>query len=42
LPLTGTELAKELKIISPIGLPDAAPAARFVAHVVREARIGRR
>jgi len=37
LPLTGKELAKELKIISPIGLPDAAPAARFVAHVLRDA-----
>jgi DNA-binding transcriptional LysR family regulator len=42
LPLTGTELAKELKIIAPFGLPDAAPAARFVAHVAREARAGRR
>jgi DNA-binding transcriptional LysR family regulator len=32
------ELAKEMKIISPIGLPDAAPAARFIAHVLRDAR----
>jgi hypothetical protein len=31
-----------LKIIAPLGLPDAAPAARFVAHVAREARAGRR
>jgi DNA-binding transcriptional LysR family regulator len=37
LHLKDTELAKDLKIISPIGLPDAAPAARFVAHVLREA-----
>ncbi|MGZ5871906.1 MAG: LysR family transcriptional regulator [Bradyrhizobium sp.] len=36
LRLKGIELAKELKIISPIGLPDAAPAARFVAHVLRD------
>lgn len=34
LPLRGIELAKELKIISPVGLPEAAPASRFVAHVV--------
>jgi DNA-binding transcriptional LysR family regulator len=33
------ELVKELKIISPIGVPDAAPAARFVAHVLRDARV---
>jgi DNA-binding transcriptional LysR family regulator len=37
LRLKRIELVKELKIISPIGLPDAAPAARFVAHVLREA-----
>lgn len=39
LPLTEKELAKELKIISPVGLPDAAPAARFVAHVLADARV---
>ncbi len=38
LGLKGTELVKELKIISPVGLPDAAPAARFVAHVLNEAQ----
>jgi DNA-binding transcriptional LysR family regulator len=38
LPLNGIELVKELKIISPIGLPQAAPAARFVTHVLRDAR----
>jgi DNA-binding transcriptional LysR family regulator len=37
LRLKDIELVKELKIISPIGLPDAAPAARFVAHVLRDA-----
>ena len=37
LRLKGIELVKELKIISPIGLPDAAPAARFVAHVLGDA-----
>jgi DNA-binding transcriptional LysR family regulator len=37
LRLKNIELVKELKIISPIGLPDAAPAARFVAHVLRDA-----
>jgi DNA-binding transcriptional LysR family regulator len=37
LGLRGIELVKELKIISPIGLPDAAPATRFVAHVLRDA-----
>lgn len=36
LRLKGLELVKELKIILPVGLPDAAPAARFVAHVMRE------
>ncbi len=34
LRLKGSELAKELKIIAPIGLPDTAPAARLVAHVL--------
>jgi DNA-binding transcriptional LysR family regulator len=37
LPLKDIELVKELKIILPIGLPDAAPATRFVAHVLRDA-----
>jgi len=37
LRLKDIELVKELKIISPIGLPDAAPAARFVARVLRDA-----
>jgi DNA-binding transcriptional LysR family regulator len=37
LHLKDTELAKDLKIISPIGLPDTAPAARFVTHVLTEA-----
>jgi DNA-binding transcriptional LysR family regulator len=37
LGLKDIELVKELKIISPIGLPDAAPAARFVAQVLRDA-----
>ncbi len=34
LRLKGIELVKELKVISPIGLPDTAPAARLVAHVL--------
>jgi DNA-binding transcriptional LysR family regulator len=34
LRLKGIELAEELKIIAPIGLPDTAPAARLVAHVL--------
>jgi DNA-binding transcriptional LysR family regulator len=38
LPLTGIELAKELKIIVPIGLPEAAPAARFLVHILGDAR----
>ena len=38
LRLKDIELVKELKIISPIGLPDAAPAARFVAQVLKDAR----
>jgi len=37
LRLKDIELVKELKIISPIGLPDAAPAARFVAQVLKDA-----
>lgn len=37
LRLKSIELVKELKIIAPIGLPDAAPAARFVARVLRDA-----
>jgi DNA-binding transcriptional LysR family regulator len=39
LRLKDIELVKELKIISPIGVPDAAPAARFVAHVLRDASV---
>jgi DNA-binding transcriptional LysR family regulator len=39
LPLKGIELAKELKIISPVGLPEAAPASRFVAHVLSNAAL---
>ena len=35
LRLKGIELAKELKIVAPIGLPDTAPAARLVAHILR-------
>jgi DNA-binding transcriptional LysR family regulator len=37
LPINGIELAKELKIIAPVGLPEAAPASRFVAHVLGNA-----
>jgi DNA-binding transcriptional LysR family regulator len=37
LPLDGIELAKELKVIAPVGLPEAAPASLFVAHVLRNA-----
>jgi DNA-binding transcriptional LysR family regulator len=37
LPLNGIELAKDLKIISPSGLPDAAPARRFMSHVLKGA-----
>ena len=40
LRLKDIELVKELKIISPIGVPEAAPAARFVAHVLKDARAG--
>jgi DNA-binding transcriptional LysR family regulator len=39
LRLKDIDLVKELKIISPIGVPDAAPAARFVAHVLRDASV---
>ena len=39
LRLKDTELVKELKIILPIGVPDAAPAARFVAHILRDAGV---
>jgi DNA-binding transcriptional LysR family regulator len=38
LPLNGIELAKDLKIISPSGLPEAAPATRFMSHVLKESR----
>lgn len=38
LPLNGIELAKDLKIISPSGLPEAVPATRFIAHVLKESR----
>ena len=38
LRLKGIELVKELKVISPIGLPDTAPAARLVAHVLGDSR----
>lgn len=34
LGLKGIGLVKELKIIAPTGLPDAAPAVRFVGHVL--------
>lgn len=37
LRINAIELVKELKVISPIGLPDTAPAARLVAHVLRDA-----
>jgi DNA-binding transcriptional LysR family regulator len=35
LPLNGIELAKDLKIIAPSGLPEAAPATRFISHVLK-------
>lgn len=35
LPLDGIELAKELKIVAPVGLPEAAPATRFISHLLR-------
>lgn len=38
LPLDGIELAKDLKIISPSGLPETAPVTRFISHVLRERR----
>jgi DNA-binding transcriptional LysR family regulator len=34
LPLNGIELAKDLKIISPSGLPETALATRFISHVL--------
>ena len=34
LPLSGIELAKELKIILPSGLPEAAPTSRFLTYVL--------
>ena len=37
LRLERIELVKELKIISPMGLPEAAPAARFIVHVLKDA-----
>jgi DNA-binding transcriptional LysR family regulator len=37
LRLKEIELAKEMKVILPLDVPAAAPAARFVAHVLREA-----
>ena len=37
LTLNGIELAKDLKIISPSGLPEAAPATRFMSHVLKGA-----
>jgi LysR family transcriptional regulator, low CO2-responsive transcriptional regulator len=39
LPLNGVELAKDLKIISPSGLPEAAPAMRFISFVLEEGRL---
>ena len=38
--LNGIELTKELKIISPAGMPEAAPASRFVGHVLSTACSG--
>jgi DNA-binding transcriptional LysR family regulator len=38
LRLKDIELVKELKIISPIGVPAAAPAARFMTHVLGDVR----
>ena len=35
LTLRGIELAKDLKIISPSGLSEAAPATRFMSHVLK-------
>ncbi len=37
LALNGIELAKDLKIIAPSGLPEAAPAKRFMSHVLKGA-----
>ena len=39
LPLNGIELAKELKIIAPSGLPEAAPAMRFISYILEEGRL---
>jgi DNA-binding transcriptional LysR family regulator len=39
LRLKDIELVKELKIISPLGVPAAAPAARFMAHVLADVRV---
>lgn len=39
LRLKDIDLVKELKIISPIGVPDAAPATRFVAHVLGDVSV---
>lgn len=38
LNLKDVALTKEMKVISPLGVPAAAPAARFVARVLRDAR----
>lgn len=40
LPLKTIDLAKELKIVTPLYLPPAAPAARFAAQVLSEAGAG--
>ena len=37
LPFKAVDLVKELKIITPLHLPPAAPAVRFAAHVMDEA-----
>jgi len=39
LPLSGIELAKELKIILPSGLPEASPTSRFLNYVLENADI---
>ena len=39
LRLKDIDLVKELKIISPIGVPDAVPATRFVAHVLGDVSV---
>jgi hypothetical protein len=38
LRLKDIELAKEMKVILPLDVPAAAPAARFAARVLRERR----